>query len=206
MIKQIILRNSFLIVSVILLISFSNELFGQHKSNFAFGGNFGPSWVQLDQKTSQYIESKTMLSGEVYLLVRNVKLGYGFNSNTAYRNYLKQDIPYLDTNLSTQQDIRFSFDNLKLGYSINLKNNFSAEPYIGRLRTTVQELDVDEALIIVKGYCIGIEFYKWFFPKKTLCVYFKDQINITNLKKVNSNLGNFANVIEFGVGWRYSMN
>jgi hypothetical protein len=169
------------------------------------GIRFAPSIVFYDNKTADYIDNLNLIGVDVFVFYRQISLDFRQNLSYTYGHYIKKDLNYLDKKLTNSQSLRIEFSNLGLGYMINLKNNFSLNPYLGRQFFWFTEDEPNKNLIRVGGYTFAIELNKWFFKEKSCCVYIRDQFNITNLWKVNNNLGNFANIIEVGVGGRFGV-
>jgi hypothetical protein len=190
-------------ITFILLFSFSHNILCKDKATYGMGVKFGPSAVIYDTKTSNYLDNPMLISGDLYWFYRNIIIGIGTSRSYTYSHYIIKEIEYKDKKLTSNQRLRLDFSSVRLGYIINLKNSITLDPYIGLLAYWINDYEKENALIRVSGYCLNLELNKWFLSDKSLCIFIRDQFNITNLRKVNSNLGNYANIFEIGIGGRF---
>jgi hypothetical protein len=199
--NKIFSPKHYFVMSLILLIY--NVAFSQNKTSYGLGIKFAPSIVFYDNKTSDYIKNQCLMGADAFIFYNHFTLSFRQNSSFTFSNCITKDIEYQDKVLLNTQKIRLELNCIELSYRINLKNKFTIDPYIGRLYYWIIDKEKDKGLIRVRGYIVAIELNKYFFKDNSGCVYFRDQVNITNLSKVNSNLGNFANIIEIGIGGRF---
>jgi len=207
------MKSRFLIIFIFTLIFQNSYSQYKHKENsvdrktpatYGMGITIGPSLVTYDSKTVKYIDNPMAITYDLYLFYRNFHLAWGECVSYTFDHYVKKDITYDNKKLTSNQRLRFYFKSVRLGYSFILNNNYSIDPYVGYHVYGIYDYEVDnKGLIGVEGYCFSIEFSKWFLKDRTVRVFIKNQLNVTHLSWVNDNLGNFANVIEIGVGGRF---
>ncbi|RLD53997.1 MAG: hypothetical protein DRJ01_18640 [Bacteroidetes bacterium] len=199
--KETLLILTFLCIS---LISYGQKSLRNKTAEFGTGIRLSPGFVTYDKKTSEVIDNKYLIGFELSLFYKNIIFFGTSNMSYTYDNYITETIPYLDKELTNDQNLRLYLNNINIAYSILLKSDIVLQPSIGRsFYFFTEEVEGEtKSLIRVRGYNFAVDLSKWFLDDKTLCVFIRNQFYLTNLSKVNSEFGNFAYLLTIGIGGR----
>lgn len=161
----------------------------------------GSAYNMLDTKTSDYLKTNIGWVFEDYMYVGKFFIGITISSsNGNFNNSLK----LRETTYKSNESLALEVMTITMGYKFYpQKSNFSIDPYIGLLKTTIASSSGDTMYDSKKNFCLGLSLNKYFKTRFRYFQYFvfiNSRLNFSKLSQLNTNLGSLYYTAEIGLG------